>query len=107
MVRIIDMECNVPRQAQARPSLARPRLGAPRSGQRAQDGELAAFSAVAARGMKPTMAMDAFVDSSAPWGLSGQCRLASNDEIAVLLRTYPERFLGLARLSCLRHAWGA
>ena len=39
---------------------------------------------------------------SAPWGLSGQLLGISNDEIAVLLRTYPDRFLGLARLSCLQ-----
>jgi predicted TIM-barrel fold metal-dependent hydrolase len=50
----------------------------------------------------PKMAMDAFVDRLSTLGIERAVPFGiSNDEIAGLLRTYPERFLGLARLSCL------
>jgi predicted TIM-barrel fold metal-dependent hydrolase len=51
----------------------------------------------------PKMAMDAFVDRLSTLGIERAVPFGiSNDEIAVLLRTYPDRFLGLARLSCLQ-----
>jgi predicted TIM-barrel fold metal-dependent hydrolase len=50
----------------------------------------------------PNMAMDAFVDRLGTLGIERAVPFGiSNDEIAVLLRTYPELFLGLARISCL------
>ena len=101
-MRVIDMECNVPK----------------REGAEAPAAEQAADERPAGYGManygrifrsrteggdpRPRAEMDAFVKMldqvgvvrSVPFG-------ASNDEVAELLQLYPDRFLGLARISGL------
>jgi predicted TIM-barrel fold metal-dependent hydrolase len=51
----------------------------------------------------PAMDMDAYVDRLKILGVERAVPFGiSNDETAALLRTYPDRFLGLARISCLK-----
>jgi predicted TIM-barrel fold metal-dependent hydrolase len=105
MVRIIDMECNVPRQA---PGEAEPGLATPGSASERPAGYGMANYGRIFRSRRegddcPKMAMDAFVDRLSTLGIERAVPFGiSNDEIAVLLRTYPDRFLGLARISCLQ-----
>ena len=104
MVRIIDMECNVPRQApgEAEPGLATPGSASERPAGYGMANYGRIFRSRREGDDSPKMAMDAFVDRLSTLGIERAVPFGiSNDEIAVLLRTYPERFLGLARLSCL------
>ena len=105
MVRIIDMECNVPRQApgEAEPGLATPGSASERPAGYGMANYGRIFRSRRAGDDSPKMAMDAFVDRLSTLGIERAVPFGiSNDEIAVLLRTYPERFLGLARISCLQ-----
>ena len=105
MVRIIDMECNVPRQApgEAEPGLATPGSASERPAGYGMANYGRIFRSRRAGDDCPKMAMDAFVDRLSTLGIERAVPFGiSNDEIAVLLRTYPERFLGLARISCLQ-----
>src|SRR5947207_10745482 len=103
-MRVIDMECNVPKREEAAAA--------------ATPAESAADDRPAGYGManyarifrsrregsdpRPTAELEAFVKMldqvgivrSVPFG-------ASNDEVAELLRAYPDRFIGLARISGL------
>ena len=104
MVRIIDMECNMPRQApgEAEPGLATPGSASERPAGYGMANYGRIFRSRRAGDDSPNMAMDAFVDRLSTLGIERAVPFGiSNDEIAVLLRTYPERFLGLARISCL------
>ena len=105
MVRIIDMECNVPRQApgEAEPGLATPGSASERPAGYGMANYGRIFRSRREGDDSPKMAMDAFVDRLSTLGIERAVPFGiSNDEIAVLLRTYPERFLGLARISCLQ-----
>ena len=105
MVRIIDMECNVPRQApgEAEPGLATPGSASERPAGYGMANYGRIFRSRRAGDDSPKMAMDAFVDRLSTLGIERAVPFGiSNDEIAVLLRTYPDRFLGLARISCLQ-----
>jgi len=105
MVRIIDMECNMPRQApgEAEPGLATPGSASERPAGYGMANYGRIFRSRREGDDSPKMAMDAFVDRLSTLGIERAVPFGiSNDEIAVLLRTYPERFLGLARLSCLQ-----
>src|SRR5215475_4553533 len=104
MVRIIDMECHMPRQApgEAEPGLATPGSASERPAGYGMANYGRIFRSRREGDDSPKMAMDAFVDRLSTLGIERAVPFGiSNDEIAVLLRTYPERFLGLARLSCL------
>ena len=104
MVRIIDMECNMPRQApgEAEPGLATPGSASERPAGYGMANYGRIFRSRREGDDSPKMAMDAFVDRLSTLGIERAVPFGiSNDEIAVLLRTYPERFLGLARISCL------
>ena len=104
MVRIIDMECNVPRQApgEAEPGLATPGSASERPAGYGMANYGRIFRSRRAGDDSPKMAMDAFVDRLSTLGIERAVPFGiSNDEIAILLRTYPDRFLGLARISCL------
>jgi len=105
MVRIIDMECNMPRQApgEAEPGLATPGSASERPAGYGMANYGRIFRSRRAGDDSPKMAMDAFVDRLSTLGIERAVPFGiSNDEIAVLLHTYPERFLGLARISCLQ-----
>jgi uncharacterized protein len=105
MVRIIDMECNMPRQApgEAEPGLATPGSASERPAGYGMANYGRIFRSRREGDDSPKMAMDAFVDRLSTLGIERAVPFGiSNDEIAVLLRTYPDRFLGLARLSCLQ-----
>ena len=105
MVRIIDMECNVPRQApgEAEPGLATPGSASERPAGYGMANYGRIFRSRREGDDSPKMAMDAFVDRLSTLGIERAVPFGiSNDEIAILLRTYPDRFLGLARISCLQ-----
>jgi hypothetical protein len=105
MVRIIDMECNVPRQApgEVEPGQATPRSAAERPAGYGMANYGRIFRSRREGDASPKMAMDAFVDRLSTLGIERAVPFGiSNDEIAALLRTYPDRFLGLARISCLQ-----
>ena len=105
MVRIIDMECNVPRQApgEAEPGQATPESASERPAGYGMANYGRIFRSRREGDDSPKMAMDAFVDRLSTLGIERAVPFGiSNDEIAALLRTYPERFLGLARISCLQ-----
>ena len=105
MVRIIDMECNMPRQApgEAEPGLATPGSASERPAGYGMANYGRIFRSRRAGDDSPNMAMDAFVDRLSTLGIERAVPFGiSNDEIAILLRTYPDRFLGLARISCLQ-----
>ncbi len=104
MVRIIDMECNVPRQApgEAEPDQTTPGSASERPAGYGMANYGRIFRSRREDDDSPKMAMDAFVERLSTLGIERAVPFGiSNDEIAVLLRTYPERFLGLARISCL------
>jgi uncharacterized protein len=104
MVRIIDMECNMPRQTpgEAEPDLATPASASERPAGYGMANYGRIFRSRRAGDDRPNMAMDAFVDRLSTLGIERAVPFGiSNDAIAILLRTYPERFLGLARISCL------
>jgi hypothetical protein len=101
MVRIIDMECNVPRQADADPATSEGAAERPAGYGMANYRRI--FRSRRDGDDSPKMAMDAFVDRLKTLGIERAMPFGvSNDEIAELLRTYPDRFLGLARISCLK-----
>jgi predicted TIM-barrel fold metal-dependent hydrolase len=98
-MKIIDMECNVPKREEAAPAAPaetdRPGYGMANYGRifRSREG---------GRDVRPTTAVDEYlkvldrvgVVRSVPFG-------ATNDEVAELLAAYPNRFIGLARVSGL------
>lgn len=105
MVRIIDMECNVPRPATGE---AVADAGAPPPGpevERPGDYGMANYRRIFRSRREgsdaPTMDMDAYVEMLARLGVERAIPFGvSNARIAELLHTYPDRFLGLARMSC-------
>jgi predicted TIM-barrel fold metal-dependent hydrolase len=116
MVRIIDMECSVPRRATSEAE------SAPATAESADSGNATRGSASeqpAGYGManygrifrtrregghdSPAMDLDAYVDMLSKLGIERAVPFGvSNEETVALLRTYPNRFLGLARISCLK-----
>jgi predicted TIM-barrel fold metal-dependent hydrolase len=115
MVRIIDMECNVPRRARNVVESAPARAASADAGNvpRGSTSERPAGYGMANYGRifrsrregdeSPTMDMEAYVGMLSTLGIERAVPFGiSNDETADLLRAYPERFLGLARISCLQ-----
>src|ERR1051326_5909135 len=104
-MRVIDMECNVPKRDEAS-ATSTPAESAgderPAGYGMANYGRIFRSRAGGAD-PRPTAELDAFVKMldqagivrSVPFG-------ASNDEVAALLRAYPDRFIGLARIGA-RH----
>jgi len=90
MVRIIDMECNMPRQApgEAEPGLATPGSASERPAGYGMANYGRIFRSRREGDDSPKMAMDAFVDRLSTLGIERAVPFGiSNDEIAVLLRT--------------------
>ncbi len=115
-MRIIDMECNVPRRAAANGGVPAPAAAAaPAAGTGAErpagygmaNYERIFRSRAAGGDPRPDTEIEEYlkvldrvgVVRSVPFG-------ASNDEVAELLRAYPGRFIGLARISGLHPMGG-
>jgi predicted TIM-barrel fold metal-dependent hydrolase len=98
-MRIIDMECNVPKRADAAAPAAEESSERPAGYGMANYGRIFRSRAGGAD-VRPVTAVDDYlkmlervgVVRSVPFG-------ASNDEVAELLAAYPDRFIGLARIS--------
>ena len=113
MVRIIDMECNVPRQATSEAESTSTGDASVDSGAQAADREserpagygMANYGRIFRSRREGSdsamMEMDAYVEMLAKLGIERAIPFGiSNEKIAELLHTYPNRFLGLARMSC-------
>src|SRR5262245_36704033 len=110
-MRVIDMECSVPKSAAG--DGGTPAIGAPSAAPGVAATEHAAGYGMAnyerifrsrqeGGDTRPTMALAAFVQLLARVGIVRAVPFgASNDEVADLLRDYPDRFIGLARISGL------
>jgi len=103
-MRVIDMECNVPKRAGAAPEAPAAEAAAP---ERPAGYGMANYGRIfrsrqEGSDPRPDTEMDAYVKlldrvgivRAVPFG-------ATNDEVAELLRDYPDRFIGLARISGL------
>ena len=104
-MRVIDMECSVPKRAAA-DGQAATRPGVPAAGRPAGYGmanyERIFRSREGGGDARPVTELDAFVDTLAGAGIVRAVPFgASNDEVAELLRDYPDHFIGLARVSGL------
>ena len=101
MVRIIDMECSVPYGAEHEKSAAAaapPAAGQPGYGM-ANYGRIFR-SRSEGNDPRSKTDLDAYVKHLAGLGIVRSVPFGvSNEESALLLRTYPDRFLGLARIS--------
>lgn len=113
MVRIIDMECNVPRPATSAAETAVADDASVSSGTPTLDHDSERpesygmsnyrriFRSRREGSDSPVMEMDAYVDMLGKLGIERAIPFGiSNEEIAELLHTSPHRFLGLARMSC-------
>jgi len=103
MVRIIDMECSIPRPAgEAEPASAPTETTS--AGQPAGYG-MANYSRIfrsrrEGADHRPDIDLDAYVGKLAKLGIVRSVPFGvSNEESTALLRKYPDRFLGLARIS--------
>jgi hypothetical protein len=107
MMRIIDLECSLPRRETDPPESAPTEAAAPYADHTAQHPGygMANYGRIfrsRAEGDNrgPAMPMDAYMDKLASVGIEKAIPFgASNEETRELLRAYPDRFLGLARLS--------
>ena len=103
MVRIIDMECSVPR-GEGETSPATGTTGGGGAGQPAAYG-MGNYGRIfrsrrEGADHRPGIDLDAYVDMLAKLGIVRSVPFgATNEETAALLRRYPDRFLGLARIS--------
>ncbi|HET7340623.1 MAG TPA: amidohydrolase family protein, partial [Methylomirabilota bacterium] len=105
-MRVIDMEANVPRRAGAEPAGGEPAVAADTE-QRPAGYGMANYgrifrSRAEGQSPRPDTELDDYVKLLDRVGVARAVPFgASNDEVAELLRAYPERFLGLARISGL------
>ncbi len=105
MVRIIDMECSVPRGAEGdAPSDSATTAGSGNAGQPAAYG-MGNYGRIfrsrrEGADHRPGIDLDAYVDMLAKLGIVRSVPFGvTNEETAALLHRYPDRFLGLARIS--------
>ena len=110
MMRIIDMECSVPRGADGESRPAEPPGGAPSPAPGQVSGYgLANYGRIfrarrEGADHRPDVELDAFVQMLGTVGVARSVPFGvSNEETVALLRRYPDRFLGLARISII--AW--
>jgi predicted TIM-barrel fold metal-dependent hydrolase len=102
-MRVIDMECSVPKhtsgEGQAAAAAATPERPA---GYGMANYERIFRSRQSGGDTRPLTELKAWVDELARVGIVRALPFgASNDEVAELLRDYPDRFIGLARISAL------
>jgi predicted TIM-barrel fold metal-dependent hydrolase len=102
MVRIIDMECSIPRTEASEPE---PGHSEARSAKQSAGYGMANYSRIfrsrkEGADHRPDMDLDAYVEKLGKLGIVRSVPFGiTNDEEAALLRRYPDRFLGLARIS--------
>ena len=105
--RVFDMECSIPKRVDTGRAVGAAEADAPAGGERPAGYGMANYGRIF-RGRRegterPETELDAFVKMLGDAGIVRAVPFGvSNDEIAELLRTYPDRFLGLARLSALK-----
>jgi predicted TIM-barrel fold metal-dependent hydrolase len=106
-VRVIDMECSVPRRATADDGAAPAGAAAPPAAERMPGYGMANYERIfpsrrEGGDARPAAELDGFVDQLERAGIVRAVPFgASNDEVAALLRDHPARFIGLARISAL------
>jgi len=104
-VRVFDMECSIPKHADAGGAAA-PESGAADAGRPAGYGMAnygRIFRSRREGTERPETELDAFVKVLGDLGIVRAVPFGvSNDDIAELLRAYPDRFFGLARISALK-----
>jgi len=99
MVRIIDMECSIPRTEASQPEPGHDQE--PTAAQPAGYG-MANYSRIfrsrrEGSDHRPEMSLDAYVDKLGKLGIVRSVPFGiTNDEETTLLRRYPDRFIGLA-----------
>src|SRR5215472_6977884 len=97
-VRIIDMECSVPRGATDEHEAASAPPRAPEAGRADRP---------AGEDHRPDTDLDAFMEMLAKVGVERALPFGvDNDEMSALLRAYPGRFIGLARISAFKGMGG-
>ena len=102
MVRIIDMECSIPRTEASQPEPGHDQE--PTAAQPAGYG-MANYSRIFSSRRegadhRPEMSLDAYVDKLGKLGIVRSVPFGiTNEEETTLLRRYPDRFIGLARIS--------
>jgi uncharacterized protein len=103
-MRVIDMECSVPKHTTGEGEAAAPSAAAP---ERPAGYGMANYGRIfrsrqGGGDTRPATELSAWVDELARVGIVRALPFgASNDEVAELLREYPDRFIGLARISAL------
>jgi predicted TIM-barrel fold metal-dependent hydrolase len=107
-MRVIDMECSVPRRAAAPAAPPAPAAPAERpAGYGMANYERIFRSRQGGGDARPTTEVSAFVDMLERVGIVRAVPFGTtNDEVADLLREYPDRFIGLARISGLHPMQG-
>jgi uncharacterized protein len=110
-MRVIDMECSIPKRAtavgEAPAAAASAAPPAPRAAERPTGYGLANYERIFRSrrdggDTRPTMGLAAYVELLARVGIVRALPFGtSNEEAAELLRDYPDRFIGLARISGL------
>jgi len=113
-VRIIDMECSVPRGATDENEAASAPPRAPEAGRedRPAGYGMANYGRIfrarrAGEDHRPDTDLDAFMEMLAKVGVERALPFGvDNDEMSALLRAYPGRFIGLARISAFKGMGG-
>jgi predicted TIM-barrel fold metal-dependent hydrolase len=103
-MRVIDMECSVPKHTTGEGDASAPAAAAP---ERPAGYGMANYGRIfrsrqGGGDTRPVTELSAWVDELARVGIVRALPFgAANDEVAELLREYPDRFIGLARISAL------
>src|SRR5262245_42095310 len=101
-MRVIDMECSVPRSAAIAAPAPSPATAERPAGYGMANYERIFRSRQGGGDPRPVTELDAFVEMLERVGIARAVPFgASNDEVAGLLRAHPGRFIGLARITGL------
>jgi uncharacterized protein len=109
-MRVIDMECSIPKRARGdgEPPAAGPAAPGPGAAERPAGYGMANYERIFRSrrdggDTRPATELSAYVELLARVGIVRALPFGtSNDEVAELLRDYPDRFIGLARISGLQ-----
>ena len=111
MMRVVDMECSVPRRAAGPAEASGVEAATPRAGGNADQPAgygMANYGRIfrtrrEGGDTRPATELGSYVEMLARVGIERALPFGtSNEEVAELLRNYPNRFLGLARISALK-----
>jgi predicted TIM-barrel fold metal-dependent hydrolase len=107
-MRVIDMECSVPKRATAGAEAPAPGAAGAAATERPTGYGMANYERIfrsrrEGGDTRPSTELSAYVDMLARVGIVRAVPFGTtNDEVAELLREYPDRFIGLARISGLQ-----